>query len=1045
MASNNAEDFNDLFDFDGFGSDQDVPLIADNHLFYGGPDLFAQQPNESLANADSTSQNAQEPTARPLPDDSYVTPGSDPFQGIDFSSNELYDFNGLTMPSFGSRPEGNPFDPNFAPVATPTNVPTLSLQAVQYVLNDPQFALANAQYAPANAQYAPVMPLPQQFGHWQMPNTRPFPTPQTRFQSAAENHFWPSTADVRSSGFGLGQPSQVRDHLRQQEMLSDEAHQTLHNAEPAGGQTFNAQQPTHTESLISHETNEPLEDDDSSEHDDLSEDDEPSEDDEEPFEDGEAATLVHQSTDGEPSRKTLAKCVAHSNNHANQSAIGSSTQSSSQTPLPGLAFASLRGAETAMATRFLENDWTPPTDDESIPSTSVEQSEYVLLMLNALKDPSNCKDNKKGYSYVKRWTGTGYYDIQEMEKVCWQMLEVAERLHAEGPRSLNFYCEEALKKVKASRNLTFEQRIDAVCAVLRFSKNQCDKLMKNEGIEALVGAPVQKMSGAQTMVSQNKKRQKWILKGRKDDPHHGTPNNGDVPELPQQSTSDPTQKKPKKKQKRSSKAAVSKSKAKARSTSKPTPVSTTEAEDTSHNAREQSGIEPPPNHGSVSGVDGSKQIPIPRASIAAASGRFRHSIHQVLQPGRVSPASQDNVNTKPTTKADTKSTTNVQPPKRKIDLVESDSSEVQSAVSIKRQRTDHATMSSGNIESENEATSPPTLDIRQLVTSAITKAMELNSTSFVNKISQAVDLAFLLSEPQADLESADLVKKSVSLVKTISQALKLKFPKVSHVELDSVDLVETIPLRVEVALSKLQIELDSAALIGTITRHVELAISNLQDKVQRRELQEKRSAQPPNVKPSKRKIDLVESDSNEGQPAVSAKRQRTEQTEQIDSEDSEDAGAENNDPDDSDDAGKDNESEDDDPDDVEDAGTEDDDSDDSEDAGATADSEISESEDDDSDDDEDSDDDYMPPSSSSRKRKTPGAADRGSSPTPPKPATKPSGAKKAVPPSAPRKPVAKSSVTKKAVPPSAPQKKRKARAQDLNTDYKPPRAKRTSS
>jgi len=167
-----------------------------------------------------------------------------------------------------------------------------------------------------------------------------------------------------------------------------------------------------------------------------------------------------------------------------------------------------------MASRSVRSDWRAPFPDNTIPTTQEQRSQYVLLMFEALQDTSECKDNKSGYSFRKRWEGGNYYNLQEMEKVSWHMLDIAERLHSQGPASSNIYCEEALKKLKGSRDLTFEQRIHATCAMLKFSKNLCDKVLKGEGIEALVGAPKQKMSGAKTMMIQNQRRQQWIVHGR---------------------------------------------------------------------------------------------------------------------------------------------------------------------------------------------------------------------------------------------------------------------------------------------------------------------------------------------------------------------------------------------------------------------------------------------------------------------------------------------------------------------------------------------------
>jgi hypothetical protein len=187
------------------------------------------------------------------------------------------------------------------------------------------------------------------------------------------------------------------------------------------------------------------------------------------------------------------------------------------TPTDGLTFTTLEEAEKAMTARNIPHEWRAPTPDGSIPQTHEDRSYWVLQMLEAMEDVEACKDHKNGFSFQKRWATLGYYKKVEMEKVCWLMLHIAERLHTVGPATTNIYDRDALKKLKAARNLTFEQRLTYVCEMLRLSKHLCDNLMKGEGIEALIGAPKQKLSGARTMQVQNVKRQDWLEKGRAKD------------------------------------------------------------------------------------------------------------------------------------------------------------------------------------------------------------------------------------------------------------------------------------------------------------------------------------------------------------------------------------------------------------------------------------------------------------------------------------------------------------------------------------------------
>ena len=218
-----------------------------------------------------------------------------------------------------------------------------------------------------------------------------------------------------------------------------------------------------------------------------------------------------------------------------------------------------------MLTRYIENLWQTPSSDDTIPNRPEERVFWTRTMLQAFLDTSECKDNKHGFSFVKRWQNMGFYQLDEIEKVCWHMCHIAECLHKQGPQALNIYDPDALKRLKASRNMTFGQRIDAICDMLKLSKHLCDNLMKNEGIEALVAGPKQKMSGAQTMVKQNKKRQDWLEFGRNSDPTHPKkPSRNGSPRLEDdEHTSAPTQRKTKQTPKRPAKPRT-KAKAKAR-------------------------------------------------------------------------------------------------------------------------------------------------------------------------------------------------------------------------------------------------------------------------------------------------------------------------------------------------------------------------------------------------------------------------------------------------------------------------------------------------
>ncbi|KAF9690740.1 hypothetical protein EKO04_011436 [Ascochyta lentis] len=344
-------------------------------------------------------------------------------------------------------------------------------------------------------------------------------------------------------------------------------------------------------------------------------------------------------------------------------------------PQSRLTFTSLRDAEASMPERYLEKNWRSPNPDDTVPQTDEERDHWVVKMLKAMQDTSKCKDNKDGFSFLKRWRHADYYNVQEMEKVCWHMLDIAERLHAEGPSATNIYCQDAHKKMYASRNLTFEQRIIAICDMLKLSKFLCDNLMKGEGIEALVGAPKQKMSGAKTMHVQNLKRQNWLETGRRKDTDHSK-GETDIPEDDGQdavvNTADvpePARRKPKQKSKRSVPAAKPRTRTNTRRRA-PTPEDSDEGEDKGL-SRRQSNADKVVNKSdhTVSPTPTPSPTPAPKRN-PGARGRD----HGQTLPQQTS--SRMGTNVKP----------DVMPRKRVIDLTGSDSDEMPSARVFKRAR-----------------------------------------------------------------------------------------------------------------------------------------------------------------------------------------------------------------------------------------------------------------------------------------------------------------------------------------------------------------------
>ncbi|CAG5161406.1 uncharacterized protein ALTATR162_LOCUS6022 [Alternaria atra] len=182
----------------------------------------------------------------------------------------------------------------------------------------------------------------------------------------------------------------------------------------------------------------------------------------------------------------------------------------------GLAFQNLAEAKKAMLFRHLDKEWFAPISDDTIPTNDEERAAYVVELLEAMKDTSTCSDRRETPAFVNRWTrdAVNAPHPEHMEKVCWQLVDVSEHLHINGPVSLPIYDKQALATARKSRFLTFAQRMDQLCALLRLSKSRCFSLLKGENLETTVAAPAQRYSGTIVNCAQNDKRQEFIEEGR---------------------------------------------------------------------------------------------------------------------------------------------------------------------------------------------------------------------------------------------------------------------------------------------------------------------------------------------------------------------------------------------------------------------------------------------------------------------------------------------------------------------------------------------------
>jgi hypothetical protein len=188
--------------------------------------------------------------------------------------------------------------------------------------------------------------------------------------------------------------------------------------------------------------------------------------------------------------------------------------------LPQNSFLSLRFADHQLAIDAMEKispAWSSPNPDSTIPTTLEQRRAYVRQLLLAFLN----RDDIKNAGKAKRWntgnpaTGEDYlYTKEVMEKVCWDMVDIAVRLHTLGPSSLPIHDKGMHDLIKQDRMLTFEQRRLHLREFMCFFKSRCEDFMKGTAMVESVAAPKQKLRSCLPNKRLNLRRAVWIKNGQ---------------------------------------------------------------------------------------------------------------------------------------------------------------------------------------------------------------------------------------------------------------------------------------------------------------------------------------------------------------------------------------------------------------------------------------------------------------------------------------------------------------------------------------------------
>ncbi|KAI8932411.1 hypothetical protein NX059_010597 [Plenodomus lindquistii] len=153
-----------------------------------------------------------------------------------------------------------------------------------------------------------------------------------------------------------------------------------------------------------------------------------------------------------------------------------------------LHYSSKEEAFTDFQVRFkkLATYWTAPINDKTIPQTSNHRAQHVRVLVTCMKNIKHYRDKD-----IPRWElgAEKPYRDEDLELTGWKIVDLAERLHREGPCTLEIHDVHFLDKVKESEDLTFGQRLKYIAMILLEFKSRADAVIKGDSLHTIVGAP----------------------------------------------------------------------------------------------------------------------------------------------------------------------------------------------------------------------------------------------------------------------------------------------------------------------------------------------------------------------------------------------------------------------------------------------------------------------------------------------------------------------------------------------------------------------------
>lgn len=190
-------------------------------------------------------------------------------------------------------------------------------------------------------------------------------------------------------------------------------------------------------------------------------------------------------------------------------------------PTRNIALSNSKKGLQALEKHFLDSNM-----DASIPQTNAQRQDAARIILGAMKDTSRAKDVGSKH-FNSRWAADAKnkYDNDDLETTAWEIVNLAERLHREGPSTLSNRDPHYFPYIKSSAHLTFEQRITVIATLSSEWKARNDGLIKGTTLETSVAAPLEALQSARNNFAANKDRGKKLDFAKKHE------NDEDAPKL----------------------------------------------------------------------------------------------------------------------------------------------------------------------------------------------------------------------------------------------------------------------------------------------------------------------------------------------------------------------------------------------------------------------------------------------------------------------------------------------------------------------------------